>query len=111
MKIVKNRVFRTKVLVELPSEDGFEVQSFIGMFKALSQDELEGRRVGTNDEMKAFYAVVLIGWDGLTDDLDGKDEPFLFSPENRDALLQDVFIMRGVHQAYIGALAGAKRGN
>lgn len=111
MKIVKNRVFRTKVSVELPTEEGFDSQTFTGIFKALTQDELEERRIGTNEEQKAFYGDVLIGWEGLTDDLGGIEQPHPFSPENRDSLLQDIFVMRGVHNAYIGAMSGAKRGN
>ena len=111
MKIVKNRTFRTKVSVELPTEAGFETVSFVGVFKALTQEELEAAAFGTNAEQRAFISQVLIGWDGVTDDQDGSDKPYPFSPENRDLLLQDIFIMRAVNLAYAAALSGAKRGN
>lgn len=110
MKIVKNRTFKAKVTVEFPAEEGTEVQSFMGHFKALSMPELISLVEGKEDPAETFPKF-LVGWDGLTDDREGKDEPFLFSQENLLILAADVFVARAIHQAYVAAVSGAKRGN
>lgn len=110
MKIVKDRTFKAKVTVEFPAEDGSEIQSFTGHFKALSMPELISLIEGKEDPSETFPKF-LIGWDGLTDDREGKDDPFPFSLENVQLLAGDVFVARAIQQAYVAAISGAKRGN
>lgn len=111
MKILKERSFRKKIEVEFPAEDGPERQSFVAVFRVLKPDALEGRYLRTDEEQRAFLADVLVGWDGLTEDRDGHDAPFLFSAENRNELLSDVFVRRAVLKTYLDAMTGVAAGN
>lgn len=111
MKFNPNRIFKTKVDVSIPTADGEDTIQFVAQFKALSTDEMVGWPGQTMREQDDNLRRVLVGWDGITADLDGTDAPFVFSPENRDALISDFFVRTALLTTYAKALAGVRRGN
>ena len=111
MKISRTRSFRATVTIAVPDGDTTSSQSFTALFRALTAEELGAHSFGTIKEQDAYLTAILIGWEGLTDDLDGADKPFEFSEENRRLLISVVFIRRALMDAYSEALLGAKRGN
>lgn len=113
MKFIKNRPFKTRVKVEFPSADGegIDTQEFTGHFVSLPMDEIAALDIGTTEGQDSYLRRILVGWDGLTDDTDGKDVPFAFSAENHAFLIRDFLIRSAVMSTYLAALSGAKRGN
>jgi hypothetical protein len=111
MKITRNRTFRVPVIVAVPDGDAVVKSTFTGHFRALTTDELALHGMETLQDQDAYLTDFLIGWEGLIDDLDGEEKPFVFSPENRSLLISDVFVRAGLIQAYEGAMLGVRRGN
>jgi|GEM_PF-1294879 len=113
MKFIKNRPFKARVKVEFPSADpdASEVAEFTGHFVSLPMDELAALPLDTVDQQESYLRRVFVGWDGMTDDTEGKDAPFAFSEENRNLLIRDFHIRRAVMDVYAASLSGMKRGN
>lgn len=113
MKFIKHRPFKARVKVEFPAPDGegVDVQEFTAHFVALPVDEIAALDVAAASGEPVYLRRVLVGWDGITDDSDGKDAPFGFSPENLETLIGDLLTRAALMTAYFAHLTGAKRGN
>lgn len=113
MKIVKNRPFRRKVIVKLPSADGegFEEHSFTGHFVALTTEQTAEHQINTGAGREAFLAAVFKGFEGIEDDTAEGGLPMPITEENLTALIKDPFIQPGLVQAYFAAVAGVARKN
>lgn len=113
MKFIKNRPFKARVKVEFPAAngEGIDAQEFTGHFVSLPIDEVEQMDYATNEGQEDYLRRILVGWEGLTDDTDGKDAPMLFSPENHTLLIRDSRVRAAVINAYVEKVHGAKRGN
>lgn len=113
MKFIKHRPFKARVKVEFPAQDGegVDVQEFTAHFVALPVDEIAALEVATDAGQPAYLRRVLVGWDGITDDSDGKDAPFAFSPEALEMLIGDFLTRNALMTTYFSHLTGAKRGN
>lgn len=111
MKIVKDRTFRAKVTVAIPDADQNLTSNFNVTFKALSRSELTAFKVDTFEAQDDFLRAVIVGWDGVTEDRDGRDEPMPFTTENLNMLLDDPLIQPALLNAWGKALADARRGN
>lgn len=118
MKITRTRIFKASVDVEIPDGEGVRTEAFIGHFMALASDELATWPGVSLEEQDQNLRRVLVGWDGLKDDLTavgakGDDDlpDFAYSAENRDLLIRDLFIRRALLRTYAVSLSGAKRGN
>ena len=113
MKLLKTRPFAALVKVPFPGDtvESVNEQTFTGHFVALPSNELKSFQLVTEEEKRAFLSLVFTGWSGIQDDVDGADVPLEVTPENRERLLSDLFVLTAVMQAYVMAMAGAKRGN
>lgn len=112
MKINRTRIFKSKVDVTIPDGETDRVETFIGHFLALPSDELQQWPGHTLEDQDTNLRRVFVGWEGLVDDGEGETaQPYLFTPENRDDMIRDLFIRRALLRTYAVALSGAKRGN
>lgn len=112
MKITKDRTFKHRITVSYPeTEETSATASFTVTFKALTRRQLQECKIGNHEGQADLLRQVVVGWDGVTDDRDGTDQPLEFSGEALEVLLDDVWIMRALFDGYGSALVGAKRGN
>lgn len=101
------------VEVKIPKErGGLETIRFDARYRRLPQDRIDemiaqNREAQITDE--ALAREVLVGWSGITDE---NNDPYLFSEENRDALLANVVGLRSaVVRAFFESISGGARKN
>lgn len=104
--------FTAPVTVHAPGAAG--PQTFTAHFQALPDaetDVLQGAQVPADripESNRLWLAKILIGWEGITDD---SGDLYLFSAENRDALLGSAWLRGPVTIAYLTGISGAARKN
>lgn len=100
----KVKTFKWPVKVEEPADGGvYEVSTFDVIFKRVAASELKQ----DNGDYEVLSQIVC-GWEGIEDE-SGKSIPF--SQKTLKELCDDACWVRGMTNAYLDALAGAKEGN
>ncbi|MCW1934121.1 phage tail assembly chaperone [Pararhodobacter zhoushanensis] len=104
LKIARNPEFTHDVTVRVPVDGGFADQKFKARFRVIPWAELNVFERDADEQTR----MVWVGWDGIVDDA---DVPIPFSDSMRDTLISLPFVRMAVLNAYVDAVAGAKRGN
>lgn len=111
MKIIRNPEFKTTVKVLVPTDGGQREQQFTVRFRALTRSEEAGFDAMNASSTDDFLRRIVIGWEDLKDE-DG--QPFEFSDERLNLLIDLHYIRFAIVQAYTNAISGvraARRGN
>jgi hypothetical protein len=108
----EKRAFDWPVAVVYPVDGGkTEEQRFVARFEISGNDLTDAGRIGRLEGEEAardFLERTLVGWSDIRTET-GEELPF--SPENRDALLADPFVLGGIAQAIAECLSGARAKN
>lgn len=102
----KVKTFKWPVKVEEPADGGdFENSTFDAVFKRVARSEFQ--KLADKGDLDLLKSV-LIGWEGIEKE-DGK--PLPFSQAAMKEFIDDPYWVRGVLNAYMETLEGAKLGN
>lgn len=122
-KIAASPTYKVDVVVHFPGEDGkLRKQSFVAVFKRLTQGEIEtlrdriaarnnGALLATEPQPisdRELLDEVLVGWEGVQDE-DGNE--LLFNEANKDALLALHPTQPRLVAAYLKSLTDAREKN
>lgn len=107
LSLVAAITFCWPVVVEIPADGGkYEKHQFDAEFKHLSTSRFEAlsEELRNGDKTDRQLAEeVLVGWKNIKDE---DDQELLFTPENRDRLLEVPGVLRGITAAFIDATTG-----
>jgi hypothetical protein len=104
-KYTKVTSYKWPVTVELPDNGQYNKETFTAIFKRVGRKAFEDLDDARTAE---FIDEVLLGWEDVVDD---EGTPIPFCEEMKAELMDDTYFVRGVMEAYLQSLQGAKAKN
>jgi hypothetical protein len=108
-KIVANPTFSTKVVAQVPGEDGeFREEDFRARFNVVPAGEMAGFDLASPAGTYDFLKRAIVSLDEL---VDGDGRPLAYSPEIGEQVLALPYARLALARAYLGGVTKARTGN
>lgn len=101
-KLSTQTSYKWAVKVQIPGNNAFQESSFTAEFKIIPQSRIDSI-TKKDDEAADLLDEILLGWDGVMDE---NNQPILFTPETKAALIDIPYIRMAIIRAFFSSIAG-----